>query len=280
MRDAQAVTFELAMRPVGDLEPSGGDAALVLVEGRDLTGRRRAEVSMREIGALTTMGQIAARVAHEINNPLAGIQNAFLLVREAIPSHHPHHRFVGAIDREIARIATVTRQLYETYRPDQAMASESSVILAVGDAAVFLEEASRARDVRIVTDVTRAPSLVPVPDALIRQTLYNLVQNAVEVSPPGGVVEVTVRQDGDDCVVIVRDQGPGVPEEVRRRIFEPFSSTTDRTVRTGGRGIGLALVRQSVQAVGGSIAVRDPVAGGTEFEVRLPMTPFDTGFPR
>ena len=93
---------------------------------------------------------------------------------------------MGAIDREIARIAAVTRQLYETYRPDQSMAVESSVILAIGDAVAFLEQVNRARQVKIVTDVSSAPSLVPVPDALIRQTLYNLIQNAVDASPEPG----------------------------------------------------------------------------------------------
>lgn len=252
----------------------------VLAEGRDLTERKRTEASLREIGALTTMGQLAARVAHEINNPLAGIQNAFLLVRGAIPSDHPHFRFVGAIEREIARIAAVTRQLYETYRPDQAMGEHSSVILAIGDAVTFLEQVNRARQVRIVTDVSAAPSLVPVPDALLRQTLYNLVQNALDASPAGGTISVTAVHTAPWCVIRVTDEGPGVPEALRRRIFDPFFSTKDRSVKTGGMGIGLSLVRQSVMAVGGEIEVRDRATGGTEFEVRLPMTPIDTGVLR
>lgn len=265
---------DFTLKPILD---GAGGVMQVLAEGRDLTDRKRAEVSLREIGALTTMGQIAARVAHEINNPLAGIQNAFLLVRDAIPPEHPHHHFVGAIDREIARIAAVTRQLYETYRPDQSTVVESSVILAVGDAVAFLEQVNRVRRVRIETDVSQAPSLVPVPDALIRQTLYNLIQNAVDASPDGATVEVSVAHRDNECVIVVRDQGPGIPEEIRQRIFEPFFSTRDRTLKSGGMGIGLALVRQSVLAVGGRITTRDRPAGGTEFEVRLPMTPIDIG---
>jgi hypothetical protein len=270
----RAAIIDFTIKPI--FGPDGG-VMQVLAEGRDLTDRKRAEVSLREISALATMGQIAARVAHEINNPLAGIQNAFLLVRDAIPEHHPHYRFVGAIEREIARIAAVTRQLYETYRPDQSMAAESSVILAVGDAVAFLEQVNRGRNVRIVTDVSKAPSLVPVPDALIRQTLYNLVQNAVDASPEHGSVEVIAREEGDECVICVADEGQGIPQEIRHRIFEPFFSTKDRKLKTGGMGIGLALVRQSVLAVGGRISVRDRPGGGIEFEVRLPMTPIDTG---
>ena len=269
------VTFiDFTVKPILDGE---GKVMQVLAEGRDLTDRKRAETSLREIGALATMGQIAARVAHEINNPLAGIQNAFLLVRDAIPEHHPHYHFVGAIEREIARIAAVTRQLYETYRPDHSMAAESSVILAIGDAVAFLEQVNSGRNVRIVTDVTGAPSLVPVPDALVRQTLYNLVQNAVDASPEHGIVDVTAVQQDDECIIRVGDHGPGIPPDIRHRIFEPFFSTKERKLKTGGMGIGLALVRQSVLAVGGRIAVRDRDGGGIEFEVRLPMTPMETG---
>jgi signal transduction histidine kinase len=131
--------------------------------------------------------------------------------------------------------------------------------------------------VHIVTDMSQAPSLVPVPDALLRQTLYNLVQNAVDGSTANGTVTVCARQERDHCVLRVADDGPGVPAAIRDRIFDPFFSTKDRTVKTGGMGIGLALVRQSVLAVGGTITVHDRAGGGTEFEVRLPMTPLDTG---
>jgi len=270
----RAVTMDFSLKPLND---SNTGAHRVIAEGRDLTIRKRAEESLREISALTTMGRLAARVAHEINNPLAGIQNAFLLLRGSIPETHPHYRFVGAIEREIARIAAVTRQLYETYRPDQSTATQSSVILAVSDAVSFLEQVNRGRPVHIKMDVSQAPSLVPVPDALLRQTLYNLVQNAVEVSPAHGTVTVCAVQEGESCVLRVADEGPGVPPAIRDRIFDPFFSTKDRTVKTAGMGIGLALVRQSVLAVGGTIAVHDRAGGGTEFEVRLPMTPLDTG---
>ncbi len=275
--DGRAVYVDFSLKPVVDHEQR---VVQVLVEGRDLTERKRAEASLREIGALTTMGQLAARVAHEINNPLAGIQNAFLLVRGAIPADHPHYRFVGAIEREIGRIAAVTRQLYETYRPDQAMESTSSVILAVGDAVAFLEQVNRARHVRIVTDVARAPTLVPVPDALLRQALYNLVQNAVDASPDGGTITLSAELEDGWCVIRVKDEGPGIPPALHRRIFDPFFSTKDRSVKTGGMGIGLSLVHQSVTAVGGAIEVQSRETGGTEFCVRLPMIPIDTGVLR
>lgn len=268
------VTIDFSLTPILDAQRA---VTQVIAEGRDLTLRIRAEEALREASTLTTLGQLAARVAHEINNPLAGIQNAFLLVRGAIPPEHPHHHFVGAIEREIGRIAAVTRQLYETYRPDPAHATQASVVLAVGDAVSFLEQVNRGRQVRVVTDLAQAPSVVPVPDALLRQALYNLVQNAFDVSPPQGTITVRAAVDGDACVLTVSDEGPGVPAALRERIFEPFFSTKDRSTKTGGMGIGLALVRQSVHAVGGRVSVHERPGGGAAFEVRLPLTPLETG---
>jgi PAS domain S-box-containing protein len=273
----RTASLEFSLKPIKDHE---GRVVQVLVEGRDLSARKRVEETLREIGALTTMGQLAARVAHEINNPLAGIQNAFLLVRGAIPTDHPHYRFVGAIEREIARIAAVTRQLYETYRPDQSLMTPSSVILAVTDAVSFLEQLNRSRQVTITTDLSRAPSLVPVPDALLRQTLYNLIQNAYDASPVDGTITVSALVEQNHCVIRITDEGDGIPPDIRARIFDPFFTTKDKTVKTGGMGIGLSLVRQSVEAVGGSIVVHDQPQGGTEFEVRLPMTPLERGVLR
>ena len=273
----RTASLEFSLKPIKDHEDR---VVQVLVEGRDLSARKRVEETLREIGALTTMGQLAARVAHEINNPLAGIQNAFLLVRGAIPTDHPHYRFVGAIEREIARIAAVTRQLYETYRPDQSLMTSSSVILAVTDAVSFLEQLNRSRQVTITTDLSHAPSLVPVPDALLRQTLYNLIQNAYDASPVHGTIGVAALLEKNHCVIRITDEGAGIPADIRARIFDPFFTTKDKTVKTGGMGIGLSLVRQSVEAVGGSIVVHDRPQGGTEFEVRLPMTPLERGVLR
>ena len=273
----RTASLEFSLKPMKDHKDR---VVQVLVEGRDLSARKRAEETLREIGALTTMGQLAARVAHEINNPLAGIQNAFLLVRGAIPTDHPHYRFVGAIEREIARIAAVTRQLYETYRPDQSLMTSSSVILAITDAVSFLEQLNRSRQVTITTDLSHAPSLVPVPDALLRQTLYNLIQNAYDASPVDGTITVAALLEQHDCVIRITDEGDGIPADIRARIFDPFFTTKDKTVKTGGMGIGLSLVRQSVEAVGGSIVVHDRPQGGTEFEVRLPMTPLERGVLR
>jgi PAS domain S-box-containing protein len=265
--DGRDLLLDVTLSPVFD---GSGKVSQLLADIRDVTARRRTEVTLREVESLTTMGRLAARVAHEINNPLAGIQNAFLLIKNAVPSSHPHFAYVGAIEREIARIAGVTRQLYETYRPEHQI-GETQLPALVGDAVALLEQINRDSRVRIATDLTRSPTQVPIPDAVLRQTVYNLVQNAVEASPSGSTVEVSAAVEEKRLVLRIRDRGPGIPAEIRARIFEPFFTTKPSSVKTGGMGIGLALVRRSVEALGGTIEILDREGGGTEFVVRMPL---------
>src|SRR5690606_37678969 len=237
----------------------------------DVTQSRRAEQELREVEALSGMGRVAARVAHEINNPLAGIRAAFTLIKDAVPIDHPDRHYVGAIEREIERIAGVTRQLYEVYRPEQEP-GESSLYTITSDAVALLEQVNRSANVDIAVDLEGVPPVVPVSGGLLRQIVYNLVQNAVDVSPVGGTVDIRCRVGNRTLTIAVSDQGPGVPVELRDRIFEPFFTTKDSSLRTSGMGLGLTMVSRSVTAAGGELEVGDVPGGGAVFTVRLPIS--------
>ena len=261
------LTVDFSIKPVCDAE---GQVVQLLAEGRDVTERRRAQDALREMDTLSTMGRLAARVAHEINNPLAGVQSSFLLIKDAIPATHPYFSYVGAIEREIARMASITRQLYETYRPESDGMIDASVTTVVGDVVAMLEQVNRQSDITIEVDTGGAPGVVRVPAGVLRQAVYTLVQNAVEASPPGGVVSVKAWQQDGSFALSVTDEGPGVPPDSRRRIFDPFFTTKSR-LATGGMGLGLALVHRSVTGMGGTVEVEDAATGGARFVVRLPV---------
>jgi hypothetical protein len=265
--DTATATVELSVKPIRGPD---GDVAQVLVEGRDVTERVQAEAALRELDTLSTLGRLAARVAHEINNPLAGIQNSFTLLKDAVPPEHRYHRYVGAIEREIARIAGVTRELYGLYRAEHAEKGQSSVSVAIADAVALLNQLNRSSSIRIHTDTERAPQVLPHPDALVRQVIFNLIQNGVEASPENGTVQVTAWSDEQVFHLSVRDHGPGVPMQVREKIFADFYSTKTG-LTTGGMGLGLAIVKRSLTALGGEILILDPPDGGADFRVRLPL---------
>jgi len=258
---------DFSIKPILDGE---GRVVQLLAEGRDVTDSRRAENAMREMETLSTMGRLAARVAHEVNNPLAGIQNSFLLIKDAVPETHPYYSYVGAIEREISRISAVTRQLYETYRPDPDAAGEAGVQTILSDAVSLLRQVNRATNVAIEVEAAGIPPSLPIAGALVRQAAYNLVQNAIDASPPGGVVRVIATATRRTFTLAVRDQGLGVPADLREQIFAPFFSTKSGG-RTSGMGLGLALVRRSVDALGGRIEISDLPEGGTEFRIDIPL---------
>ncbi len=261
-------TMAVSLTPILN---SRGAAIQYVVEGQPVPDGDESEGAMRELTTLSMMGRFAGKVAHEINNPLAGIQNAFLLIKDAVPESHPYFRFVGAIEREIDRIAAVTRQLYETYRSDDENQG-SAVATVIADVAAVLGRVTPISGVTIDIDTTASPSVVPIPSGLLRQAVYNLVQNAIEASPQGGMVSVRAWTQGDTFWLTVRDRGPGVPEEIQGRIFDAFVSTKlGPTI--GGMGLGLSLVRRSVEATGGSVTVQNAAEGGALFTIQIPCGP-------
>jgi len=267
--EGRRATIEFSIKPIlGD----EGQVIQLLAEGRDVTERKQVEATLRELESLSTMGRLAAKVAHEINNPLAGIQNSFLLVKDAIPATHPYFRYVGAIEREIGRIAGITRQLYETYRPESEGASDASIGTVIADAVAMIQQINRNSSVTIEVDNTGAPGIVGVPAGLLRQAIYNLVQNAIDASPEHGHVLVRAWQENQAFLLSVSDHGPGVPLAEREHIFEPFT-TSKAGISNSGMGLGLALVRRSVLALGGTIAVTDAEGGGAVFTVCVPLKP-------
>jgi signal transduction histidine kinase len=177
---------------------------------------------------------------------------------------------VAAIEREIARIAAVTRQLYETYQAEPEVAAMTSLANVVGDAVLFTQQVNPNSGVRVVSDLSRAPMLVGISGAVLRQVMYNLVQNAMESAPEGSTVSITAELR-DQLEIRVIDSGPGVATEIRERIFEPFFSTKDKRQGASGMGLGLFLVRRSVRAAGGDVRAEPNPAGGAIFVVTLPI---------
>ena len=237
----------------------------------DVTDRRHAEESLRQAETMSTMGRLAARIAHEINNPLAGIQSAFMLIKDAIPATHPHIKYVGAIEREVQRISQVTRQLYETYRPDTESSVHAPVQTVVGEAVAFLEQLDRNASVIINVELGNIAAVVRLSESILRQCVYNLVQNAIEASPAGSTITVHGAIEARDFVLRVSDSGPGVPAELRDTIFDPFVSSKPSQLSTGGMGLGLSQVRRALDAAGGSIEVIDADGGGAAFVARIPL---------
>jgi len=175
----------------------------------------RAHDAARELDCLVMMGTIAGRVAHEINNPLASIQNAFLLVKDAIPPSHPHYQYVGAIEREIQRIATVTRSLAETYRPEQDRAVGVAVSTIVADAA---RVASQTGGIRVLVN-HHGHMTFAAPAGLLRHAVHQVLTLVMQSADTAEPIRIDVQVDTDCLSVRIRYREAGRAVETPKDRF-------------------------------------------------------------
>jgi len=235
----------------------------------DVSRRVQAEESLREAEKLAATGRMAARIAHEINNPLAGIRNAFRLVKDGIRADHPYHHYVGLIDREIDRISNIVRQMFEQYRTDAESPREFQAAAAVRDVVELLRTQAQEQGVALETDVSDAAVTIHQAEGRLKQALFSVIQNAIEASPHGGTVRIRTVAADHTLEITVTDEGPGIPPELQASVFEPFFSTKESS-GTSGLGLGLAASRSAAESMGGRIELTSETGEGASFAIVLP----------
>jgi len=220
-----------------------------------------------EIEKLAAKGLMAADIAHEINNPLAGIKNSLLLVKDAVPRDHPHYQYIGLIEKEVSRIAQTVRQMFGLYHPDQEIKKEFMLDKTIYDVVALLGTVWQENSVEIQVDTKSI--MMEMPEGLFRQILYNILMNAIEASPRGGVVKIMTEVNDEMLTVSISDQGTGIPFEARSRIFEPFFTT--KHGNKGGLGLGLSISKEIVEKLGGHINFESETEKETVFRIILPI---------
>jgi len=241
----------------------------VLVSFMDVTERIQMEAALRDMDRLSAKGQMAAYIAHEINNPLAGIKNAFALLEPAIPLDHPHRRYADLIKREIDRIAGIIRTMYHVYRPPSAEQADVVLHEVFQDIQNLLVPKCRAAGVMIVEDLQEPGLKVRFNGGMLRQVIFNLAQNAVEASPRDGDVLLGGRRTEAGTEITVSDQGPGIPAEWAERVFQQ-GFTSKRDSEMSGLGIGLSTCKSIVESMGGTLDFSSAPGEGCTFRVRMP----------
>jgi len=231
---------------------------------------RELERQRMENEKLAITGRMAARVVHEINNPLGGIQYSFLLIKDCVPKDHKHYGYVGMIEKEIKRIASIVKQMLNMSRPLNKSYQAFNINITICDVIAMLKGNCAKYGVEINYNTCNELLMVPMYEDSLRQVLFNIIQNAIEASPKGGEVKVTLKDGEEYLTIMVADKGSGIPDELRSQIFEPFFTTKSK-ISTGGVGLGLSICKDMLVTMGGSIDFVSKKDKGTTFAIELPI---------
>jgi len=234
----------------------------------DYTHIRELEESARRRERLTELGDLAAGVAHEIRNPLNAISIAAQrLLGEFEPKENidEFNAFAGQIKTEAGRLNDIVNRFLSMAR-DRGKASQDINISGVLDDTIKLVDLGIQRDdIKIVADI-QPEVFASVSEDRFKQLVINLVRNAVQACEKmGGEVIIGFKEESESLILSVKDTGPGIPENIRNKIFTPYFTTRDK-----GTGLGLSIVHQIVEEFGGRIEVFSPEGGGAEFRVKIP----------
>jgi two-component system, NtrC family, sensor histidine kinase PilS len=230
---------------------------------------------LREIAArderLAVLGRLSAGLAHEIRNPLGSISGAVQLVRESPQLNDEESRLLGIVLEEVERLDDLVATMLQVGRPREPHCARHDLRpLLQAIAEMARRGPAVPKRVTIEVDLPSQPIIAWVDRDQVRQVLWNLIKNALQASPQDGAVRVSVAERGGRAVLEVSDEGEGISPSQRDKIYNMFYSE-----RTHGAGIGLALVRQIVDAHAGTIEIRSEERQGATFIVTFPQPATD-----
>ncbi|HSE31626.1 MAG TPA: PAS domain S-box protein, partial [Pyrinomonadaceae bacterium] len=247
-----------------------------LIVNTDVTEQKRLEAEVQRAAQLSFVGELAAGLAHEIKNPLAGIQGVVDILIRRRERTDPEREALEGMRQEVTRIDSTVRALLERARPRlvsvKSMSLSEVVRSAVNVARGQLSQSNaRGGRVSINYEPPDDPIIVNIDASQIEDAVLNLIINAIDAIEGNGEVKIRVSIDQDtadreDAVIEVSDNGRGIGEEDQVRIFNPFFTT-----RREGTGLGLPAVRRIARAHGGTVQVKSKLGRGSTFAIRLPL---------
>jgi two-component system sporulation sensor kinase A len=237
----------------------GKDALQVII--RDITERKQAEALMLQSEKLSVAGQLAAGIAHEIRNPLTAIKGFFKLLEREMEEKKEYFHI---IESELSRIELILSELLLLAKPHQVYIHEVSVHTLLKDVATLLETQAIMNNVWFDLKLNADYPMFKCDENQMKQVFINLIKNGIEAMPNGGTIFIDTKEEEEEVVIRLRDEGTGIPEDIIARLGEPFFTT-----KSTGTGLGLMITFNIIKNHYGKIHVTSEVNKGTIIEVRF-----------
>lgn len=261
--------FVKTARPEANIHaPSGGPPEVQALSGAFETMLHdlyNSEQQLTRAAKLAVVGEMAAAMSHEVRTPLGILRSSADLLKREPGLSKEGHEVVGFIVSETERLNQLVTSLIDAARPRPPAFKPLDISALAAQIITLLKPQADAKNINIKLDALEAS--LDADSGQMTQVLMNLIQNAIQILPKKGQISVRVAPQADEVILRVDDNGPGIPAENQAQIFEPFF-----TQRAGGVGLGLAVVRQIIQAHHGSISYTPSHLGGAGFTIRLPLT--------
>lgn len=262
-RGAAQRFLDISIRPLGDASTSDA-AGVILID--DVTARMSMQQRLAISERMAAIGKVAARVAHELNNPLDGILRYSNLARRRLEQggREKVNEYLDRIREGSMRMSGIVRDLLEFSRSHTDVDREATLNGIAADAIDAMHDRAAAQNVEIVHEAAREDAPIDRGTGIF-QVFCNLIKNAIDAMAQGGTLKLVTTSSESEVVATFDDTGPGVPDA--QQIFEAFYTTKEEGK---GTGLGLAVCREIVESLGGTIMAANRPEGGARFTIRLP----------
>jgi signal transduction histidine kinase len=244
-----------------------------LVTLHDLESVEEIESELELSRRMAAIGRLTSGVGHEVKNPINAIVVHLELLKTKLGSDNaPAVRHLEVIDAEIHRLDRVVQTLVDFSRPVELQLREQDLRQVIGDVVALAAEELSTHNVTLEISFPSKPLVANVDADLLKQAALNVIQNGAQAMPQGGRLRVGLEENKKNAVLRIADEGTGIPDEIREKIFDLYFTT-----KTEGSGIGLAMTYRILQLHHGSVEVQSRADRGTEFLLRIPLAAAEWG---
>jgi signal transduction histidine kinase len=244
-----------------------------LVTLHDLESVEEIESELELSRRMAAIGRLTSGVGHEVKNPINAIVVHLELLKNKLGNGNAAAgRHLEVIESEIHRLDRVVQTLVDFSRPVELQLREQDLRNVIGDILALADEELSTRNVTLEAHLPSNPLIANIDADLLKQAALNVIQNGAQAMPDGGRLEVVLEEDHKSAVLRIRDEGTGIPDDIREKIFDLYFTT-----KSGGSGIGLAMTYRILQLHHGSVEVESKLGRGTEFQLRIPLAATEWG---